>query len=211
MKWGVAAVALVVVANGIGILPARHERNGTLSMIEIRVCADNLVGGATPDAPLRLRLDLATDSTGTAVPGLDVNGLQALGFPHEVAGAIGGPFPTRPRGLALRPAWVRIRQQDAPQSRFVVVAVAPTLAALPRDSSSLVIRGLVGLTPITRGGADRILTPMVREVLPAELHLDHFQVTVLQGARHEPTPCAAGLKAELANGAAGGVWVEAVH
>jgi hypothetical protein len=53
--------------------------------------------------------------------------------------------------------------------------------------------------------------PVVIELIPRQLHLDRSQIATLRGALGDTAGCAVKQQAVIANGANGGIWVEAVR
>jgi hypothetical protein len=109
-----------------------------------------------------------------------------------------------------------------------VVEVAPLRARLARDSTSIVVRGLVAVQerrreppPNPPGSHDHaatgrplapgVLYPAVLELIPAQLHLDRRQMAALRSTLTDTLACARKRQAVIANGANGGIWVEAVR
>lgn len=220
MKWAIAAMALVVVANGVVLLSAGRERAAPATLTTIDVCAGHLVGGGTSDAPPALRLAVAPESL--SIPaGLDAPGLRALGHAEAVIAAVGRERDSTFRWPRPRPAWVRLRQRSDSLEQWAVVEVAPQRELLPRDSTSIVVRGLVGIRerrteppPSPAAGRIRrpgVLYPAVLELIPPQLHLDRRQMATLRGALTDTVGCAIKGRAVIANGANGGIWVEAIR
>jgi hypothetical protein len=227
MKWAIAAIALVAVANGFVLVSAGRERAGPATLTPIEVCAGQLVGGGTSDEAPALELSLARDSV-TTPPGLDAAGLRALGEDEAMITAMGRVRDSTFRWPRTRPAWVRLRQRPDSLEQWAVVAVAPRRELLAPDSASIVIRGRVGVRefrsgPVPEGmaghqhrpmGGDsrpRVIYPAVVEVIPFQLHLDRQQIATLRAALTDTTGCAVTKQAVIANGATGGIWVEAVR
>ncbi|MBK7925475.1 MAG: hypothetical protein IPJ95_17885 [Gemmatimonadetes bacterium] len=145
MRWALGGIALVVVANAIALVPARRERAEPAAFSTIALCPGQLVGGAGSDLAPAIRLVLAPDS-GPPAPGLDAEGLRALGFTERVIAVIGQERPTGFHWPSPRPAWVRLRQAPEDSLRqFVAAEVRPRRELLVADSGSIVIRALVGL------------------------------------------------------------------
>jgi hypothetical protein len=227
MKWAGAAVALVILANGWALISTARERAAPATRLTIDVCASHLVGGAGSDEPPALRLPVAPESLATPA-GLDPPGLRALGFPDAAISAVGKERDSlfhRPRP---RPAWVRLRQGHDSLEQWVVVEVAPRRELLARDSTSILVRGLVSFRVRMRGpppgpaaghdhaamgrlGTPGVIYPAVAEVIPSQLHLDRRQIAVLRGALADTAGCAVKQHAVIASGARGGIWVEAVR
>ncbi|MBK6781471.1 MAG: hypothetical protein IPI38_17065 [Gemmatimonadetes bacterium] len=227
MRWALGGIALVVVANAIALVPARRERAEPAAFSTIALCPGQLVGGAGSDLAPAIRLVLAPDS-GPPAPGLDAEGLRALGFTERVIAVIGQERPTGFHWPSPRPAWVRLRQAPEDSLRqFVAAEVRPRRELLVADSGSIVIRALVGLrqrmaapaAPPTEGhdhgGAARppvpaLMSASVLELLPSQLHLDWAQVTALRALPGDSTACGGARRVRIANGAEGGIWVAGV-
>ncbi len=230
MKWAVAAAALVVVTNGAILVSQYRQRTAPAATITIDVCAANLVGGGDSDRPPAIRLNLATDST-PVIPGLDSAGLTALGFSDasvRVAGRLRDSTFHWPRA---RPAWVRIAQQGDSFATFRALEVSPRRESLTRDSSSLILRGLIAFrgrsaAPPAQSGdsggghnhaamagtmEEVTIVPVVSEVLPAQLHLDRNQIATLRAAIPDSGGCTARRRVRIANGAGGGVQVVGIE
>jgi hypothetical protein len=224
MKWGFAAAALVVVANGIVLVSAGRERAAPGTLTAIDVCATHLIGGGNSDDPPALRLTIAPDSLATP-GGLDPAGLRALGFAEAAIAAVGTGRDSTLRSPRARPAWVRLRQQDDSLRRFAVTEVAPRREGLAPDSLSLIVRGRVAfrqrpVVPPPGPGAEHhpagvsarvVVYPAVIEVIPAQLHLDRRQIAELRNALPGSAGCGATRQAMIAHGARGGIWVEALR
>jgi len=226
MRWAIAAVALVVVTNGIVLVSAGRERAAPASLTTIDVCAGHLIGGGTSDAPPALRLVVAPESL--SIPaGLDPPGLKALGFTEAVIAAVGREPDSTFHSPRPRPAWVRLRQRNDSLEQLAVVEVSPRRELLARDSGSIIVRGLVGLwartapppSPATghdHATAGRVRTPgvvypAVIELIPSQLHLDRLQIATLRGALADTGGCAVKQQAVIAHGGKGGIWVESVR
>ena len=226
MKWAIAAIALVVVANGVVLVSAGRERAAPATRTTIDVCAGHLIGGGTSDEPPALRLEIAPESL--SIPaGLDAPGLRALGFTAAEIAAVGRERDSTFRWPRSRPAWVRLRQRSDSQERWAVVEVAPLRARLARDSTSIVVRGLVGVRERRRAPPDpatghdhaamgRVRTPgviyaAVLELIPIQLHLDRLQLAALRSTLTDTIGCARKRQAVIANGANDGIWVKAIR
>ncbi len=221
MRWALGGIALVVAANAIALVPVRRERASPATLTTISICSGQLIGGPGSDMAPAIRLVLAPDS-GPPAPGLESEGLRALGFPDRVITAVGQERPAGFHWPSPRPAWVRLRQ--APEDslhQFVVAEVRPRRELLVADSGSIILRGLVGLRQRMapspeghqHGGAapamvSAPLTAAVLEVLPRELHLDWAQVSALRAIRDDSTACGGERRVRVAQGAEGGSWVE---
>lgn len=227
MKWAIAAMALVVVANGIVLVSAGRERAAPATLATIDVCAAHVIGGGTSDEPPALRLEIAPESLSLPA-GLDAPGLRALGFAEAVIAAVGRVRDSTFRWPRTRPAWVRLRQRDDSLEQWAVAQVAPLRASLVRDSTSIVVRGLVGIRERRSGpppnpatGHDHaaagrvrspgVIDPAVIELIPAQLHLGRLQAAALRSAPADTVGCARKRQAVIATGANGGIWVEAVR
>jgi hypothetical protein len=227
MKWSIAAVALVVVANGVVLVSAGRERAAPATLGTIDVCAAHLVGGGTSDEAPALQLVVAPDSISMAA-GLDPPGLRALGYAEAVIGAVGRERDSTFRWPRSRPAWVRLRQRTDSLKQWAVIEVAPRRDLLARDSASIIARGLVGLRerrsgpapgPVpghdhaSTGRADTsgVIYPAVIELIPSQLHLDRRQIATLRGGLTDSAGCTVKKQAVIANGANGGIWVESVR
>lgn len=224
MRWAIAGGLLVLVANGIALVPVRRERAEPATVATLSLCSGQLVGGPGSDLAPAIRLALAPDS-GPPAPGLDAEGLRALGLAESAIAVIGHERPTGFRWPTPRPAWVRLRQApDDSLHQFVVAEVRPRREQLAADSSSIVLRALVGLrqrmegpaAPAPEGhvhggatppSAPALMTAAVLEVLPRQLHLDWSQVTALRAAPGDSTACGGTRTVRVANGAEGGIWV----
>jgi hypothetical protein len=227
MKWAIAALALVVVANGVALLSVRRERTAPATFVAIDVCAGDLIGGNASAEPPALRLVAAPESL--SIPaGLDGPGLRALGFAEPVIAAVGRAPDSTFHWPRPRPAWARLRQGSDSLEQLTVVEVAPRRALLARDSASIVVRGLVGIqlrwrgpTPTSAGEHDHaamsrvrtsgLIYPTVLELIPSQLHLNRLQATTLRNALAGAAGCTPKRQAVIANGANGGIWVEAVR
>ena len=227
MRWALAAASLVVVANGVVLISARRERALVAAFTTIDVCADQLIGGGTSDEPPVLLLHLAQDSILTP-EGLDADGLRALGFGEMAVNAAGRERDSTYRWPRPRPAWVRLRQRHDSLAQWEAVEVAPLDRGLSPDSTSIVIRGMVGLQerreappPDKTAGHQHapdggdpnrgVLQPAVIELIPSRLHLDRGQIAALRGAIGDTTGCAVKGRVVIASGVRGGIWVESVR
>jgi hypothetical protein len=226
MRWAIAAAALVVLANGFVLVSAGRERAAPATRTAVVACAASLRGGGTSGDPPALRLQLAPDSLATT-PGLDPDGLRALGFDEATVSAVGRARDTTFHWPTARPAWVRLRQSNDSLRLFSVAEVAPLGRRLSPDSSSLVIRGLVGIReqpsgamPAPAAGHNHggrpsrytpgVLAAVVVEVIPSELHLDRRQIAAMRAALTDSAGCEAGTLV-IASGRSGGVWVESAE
>jgi hypothetical protein len=227
MKWAIAAMALVVVANGVVLVSAGRERSAAATLTTIEVCAGHLIGGGTSDEAPALRLRVAPDSL-SIPPGLDAPGLRALGYPEAVIAAVGRERDSTFRWSRSRPAWVRLRQRSDSLREFAVVDVAPRRELLAPDSGSIVVRGLIGFRerrseapPGPMSGHDHAAMGRVRfpgviysaviELIPSQLHLDHRQIATLRAGLSDTAGCAVTRQAVIAGGTKGGIWVESVR
>jgi hypothetical protein len=230
MKWAIAAATLVILANGVVLVSASRERAAPATMTTIDVCSAHLLGGGRSDDPPALRLILASESLSTPA-GLDPAGLRALGFPETSVAFAGRTRDSTFRWPRARPAWVRLHQRSDSLARFEVAEVAPQRGELTPDSLSLIVRGLVSfreqlsapapVPPAGAGGHDHatmargytpgILYPAVTEVIPSLLHLDRRQIAELRAALTDSVACATKKRVVIANGAAGGIWVDRLH
>ncbi len=227
MKRAIAAMALVVVANGFVLVSAGRERAAPATFTTIEVCAGHIVGGGTSDEPPALKLSVSEDSVPTP-PGLDAAGLRALGQDEAMIAAMGRTRDSTFRRPRPRPAWVRLRQRADSLEQWTVAEVAPRRELLAPDSASIVIRGMVGVRELRSGpppegmaghqhgprGPDqrpRVIYPAVVEVIPFQLHLDRHQIATLRAALTDTTGCGVTKQAVIANGAKGGIWVESVR
>ncbi len=227
MKWAIAAMALVVVANGVVLVSAGRERSAAATLTTIEVCAGHLIGGGTSDEAPALRLRVAPDSL-SIPPGLDAPGLRALGYPEAVIAAVGRERDSTFRWSRSRPAWVRLRQRSDSLREFAVVDIAPRRELLAPDSGSIVVRGLIGFRerrngppPDAMAGHEHaapglvrtagVIYPAVIELIPFQLHLDRRQLGTLWGALTGRAGCAVTRQAVIANGGNGGIWVESVR
>ncbi len=224
MRWALGGIALVVVANVIALVPVRRERAEPATLATLSLCSGQLVGGPGSDLAPAFRLTLAPDS-GPPAPGLDADGLRALGLSAQVIAVIGRERPAEFRWPTPRPAWVRLRQPaDDSLHQFVVAEVRPRREELAVDSTGIIVRGLVGLrqrmtgppAPMPEGhnhggpppqGGPAYMVATVLEVLPRELHLDWAQVSALRAAPGDSSACGGTRYVRVANGAEGGSWV----
>ena len=219
MKWAIAAVTLVVVANAVVLVSAGREQAAPATLVTVNACAAQLAGGSGSDVAPTLRLTLVRDSLATP-PGLDAAGLMALGFSEAQVAAVGKPREKDARWSLERPAWVRLRQRDDSIRAFVAGEVAPRREQLALDSTSLVVRGLVGFRAEQSvpaeghqhgGGAtppsNAVVYPAVTEVIPSLLHLDREQIATLRAALPDSAGCATTRRVVIAEGANGGLWV----
>ncbi len=227
MKWALAGVALVVASNGVVLIGAGREHATPVTLTALDACAGHLIGGDSSDEAPALRLVVAPESL--SVPaGLDAPGLGALGFSEAVIAAMGRERDSTFHWPRSRPAWIRLRQRGDSLEQLVVVEVAPRRELLPPDTTSLVIRGLVGVrerrsgpapdpagghdhAAMSRSGTPGVIYPAVLEVIPSQLHLDRHQMVTLRGALTDTLGCALTRQVVIAHGAKGGIWVEAVR
>ena len=221
MKAALAAAALVVAANAVTILAVKHERDaGPVRVVTIPICEGQLIGGPGSDMAPALRLTLATDGTDT-IPGLDTAGLHALGLPAPFIAQVGRTRSDSFRFPVERPARIRLRAGEDSLHALVVAEVRPRREDLAADSTSFVLRALVGgrerHAEATAAGHDHgapvrytpgIIYPAVLEVIPARLHLSAGRIAALRAARSDTTACGGTRTVQVANGAQGGVWVE---
>ena len=227
MRWAIAAMVLAVVANGIVLVSVGRERAAPATLTTIDVCAGHLIGGGPSDEPPALRLAVAPESLSTPA-GLDAPGLRALGFREAVIAAIGRERDSTFRWPRARPAWVRLRQRSDSLAQLAVVEVAPRRELLPRDTATIVVRGLVSLrvhgsgpppsagpghdhAAAGRGRTPGTIYPAVSAPIPSQLHLDRLQIAVLGGLLIDTVGCAVKKQAVIASGANGGIWVESVR
>ena len=224
MKRLIAPVALVLAANAFVLALALRERGRPATPASVTVCSDLLVGGEHDRSrPPALLLTLAPDSAGTTL-GLDSAGLRALGFPARVAGKTGQrrayDEPWAPR---QRPAWVRLRQRGDSLHRFQAIEVAPRRELLAPDSTSILVRGIVGFVehfpePEAGSGAHDhggpkppsvpgILRASVIRLIPRELHLDHALIAELRRTIPPDGGCGPAETVVVLQGDGGGIWV----
>jgi hypothetical protein len=217
MKWALIAAAGVIAVNAIVLVEVARERAAPASQTTIDICGADLVGGGTSDEPPALLLRIATD-TFPLPSGLEASGLRSLGFSGDAIAAVGRPPDSTFRWPPQRPAWIRLRQQGGSLERFEVVAVAALRADRVQDSTSLVVRGRVGLSvryrksrggPATPVPGQGVLTPVVVEIIPAALHLSRSQNAALRRST-QAGGCGTIGRAVIASGANGGIWVESV-
>lgn len=227
MRRAVAAMGLVVLANGIVLISAQRERAAPATRTTVAVCARHVIGGGTSDEAPALRLWLAQESLSTPV-GLDVAGLRALGFGETVVAAVGRERDSTFRAPRARPAWVRLRQRSDSLGEWTAVEVHPLGARPVPDSTSIVLRGLVAIRerpaappPDSAPGHDHaamprahptgVVHPFVIELIPPQLHLDHQQIAILRSGLADTAWCEVQRQAVIATGATGGIWVESVR
>jgi hypothetical protein len=230
MKWAFAAAALVVVANSVVLVSVRRERSAPATIATIDVCPANLLGTRSSDEAPAIRLRLVADSP-PVVPGLDAAGLKALGFSDPTAMAAGRLRDSTFHWPSPRPAWVRLGQPGDSLGSFTVLEVSPRREALSRDSTSLILHGLIGYRerwnepapPPAAGGAAHdhaamvrgrnpgILYPAVIELIPSLLHLDRGQIAQLRAGLPDSAGCTVRHRVQIANGSAGGIWVQEVQ
>jgi len=199
MKWTVIPIAFVAAVNAVVLVSVAREGAAPAAFATIDVCRGEVQGGGTSNEPPDLLLRRAADSL--TPRGLDSAGLRALGFSEAVIAAIGRPRDSTFRWPRPRPAWVLLRQEakSASLERFVVVAVAPRRDGLVPDSTSLLLRGRVGISD----------HPFVAELIPSSLHLDREQSTALHHAAAS-VGCGRVGSVVIASGAYGGIWVQSV-
>lgn len=219
MRSALAAVALMVAANGVVLVSASRERSAPATLTTIDVCAAHLVGGAGSDNPPALRLTLLRDTSVTPW-GLDSAGLRALGFDQADVAKVGEPGRDSAHWTRERPAWVRLGQLDDSLRQFHAIEVAPSRDQLVPDSTSLIVRGLVAIRRLRIGpphqhadgsSAEDILYPVVDEVIPSMLHLDRDQIAALRTALPDSAGCAMARKVGIAQGSNGGLWVHDIR
>ncbi len=227
MRRAIAAMVLVVLANGVVLVSARRERAAPAARTTVAVCARHIIGGGTSDDAPALRLWLAPESLSTPL-GLDAAGLRSLGFAEKVIAAVGRERDSTFRSPRARPAWVRLRQRSDSLKEWSAVEVHPLGARPVPDSTSMLLRGLVAIRerpasppPDPAPGHDHaamvgprpagVIHPVVIEVIPPQLHLDHRQIAILSSGPAETAWCEVQRQAVIVTGANGGIWVESVH
>jgi hypothetical protein len=227
MKWAIAAAALVVVANGLVLVPVQRERSAPVSRTTIHVCPEQVHGGGEADEPPAVRLRLRPDA-GPTPAGLDSAGLRALGFSERAVAGVGKARDSTFRWGRGRPAWVRLREATDSLGTLMVVEVAARREQLVPDSSSFRMRGIVALrerwseaTPADTSGPEPhrpvpgdgrgVVYPVVAQLMPGELHLDRQQIVAVRSAFGGSGVCAPPAPLQIANGAGGGVWVVGVR
>jgi hypothetical protein len=230
MKWAIVAAAVVIVANGVVLVSERRERSAPATHTPIEVCAADLLSAGNADEPPAIRLAITADSP-RVVPGLDADGLRALGFNEASVAAAGHPRDSTFHWPRARPAWVRIGQRGDSFAQFLALEVAPRREALTADSASLILRGLVSFreqpgqpvpdsmaagaghdhAALKRELPSGVLYAVVSEVIPSRLHLDREQSAALRAAIPDSGGCSVRRRVRIANGASGGVWVEGVE
>lgn len=217
------AVAVVLVANVVAIVPAERERAAPVGEFTLAVCRDMVVGGWNEaQLPmLRLPLDPRPGALGSVI---DSTMLTALGFSASVHALVGDTTRAGAAWPSPRMAWLALRQQADSFRSLEVVRVAPSREALAPVAGELAMRGLVGfewqwddehLRPeadsATRAlGArrPRKLGVGVIRLLPAELGLDRDVATRLLGLRDDAAGmCPRTVPVTLRMGRHGGVWV----
>lgn len=223
MRAAWLAVAVVLVANAIAIVPAERERAAPVGEFTLAVCRDHVVGGWN-DAQLpmlRLPLDSRPGALGAVA---DSAVLAALGFPASAYAMVGDTNRADTPWPMPRMAWLALRQQPDSFRSLEVVRVAPTREALAPAAGELAMRGLVGfewqwddahLLPeadsVTRAlGArrPRTLGVGVVRLLPAELGLERDVAARLLTLRDDAAGmCPRTEAVRLMMGRDGGVWV----
>lgn len=230
MKWAIAAAALVVVANGVVLVSEHRARGAPATMTAIDVCPANLEGGGGSDDPPAIRLTIAAESLSIAA-GLDSAGLRALGFSETSVLAAGRQRDSTFHWPRARPGWARLRQTDESLGSFTVTEVASRREQLTPDTTSLILRSLVAFrerrsepapgstmsatghdhAAMARIGTPGVLYPAVIEVIPVLLHLDHEQIARLRAGMTDSAGCTQRHRVRIANGSAGGIWVQEVQ
>jgi hypothetical protein len=221
MKPAWIAVAVVLVANAIAIVPAERERAAPVGEFTLQVCRDQVVGGWRDGELPMLYLPLAARMGG--LDGIvDDAMLAALGFPAEARAVVGDTTREGSAWPMPRMAWLALRQQPDSARMMEVLRVAPTREALAPVPGELAMRGLIGfewvydMPPRNADSAtvaavsrrpQRIGVGVVR-LLPPTLGLDREQAAKLRVLRDDPLgPCLRTVPVTLLMGRHGAVWV----
>lgn len=220
MRAAWLAVAVVLVANAIAIVPAERERAAPVGEFALAACRDHVVGGWN-DAQLpmlRLPLDSRPGALGAVA---DSAVLAALGFPASAYAMVGDtnradtPWPTP------RLAWLALRQQPDSFRSLEVVRIAPTREVLAPAAGELVMRALVGFEwqwddgpqPARVDSMPAVRRPRqigvgVVRLLPAELGLEQAAAARLLALRDDAAEiCPRTEAVRLMMGRDGAVWV----
>lgn len=221
MKSAWLAVALVLVANAIAIVPAERERAAPVGEFMLQVCRDQVVGGWRDGELPMLSLPLAARMDG--LDGVvDDAALAALGFPADARAVVGDT--TREGGAWPMPrmAWLALRQQPDSSRMLEVLRVAPTREALAPVPGELAMRGLIGFewvwpppprdadsaTVAAAGRRPQWIGVGVVRLLPRQLGLDRDLGASLHTLRDDlPGPCPRTVSVRLLMGKRGAVWV----
>ncbi len=224
MKWLLPA-AIVLVTSAVAIIPAWREQRLVVGRVAMVTCAEDVGDEAAGSPSQTLRFQLAEEVPGQE-PEYTADQLVALGFDRADSALFGMTKSPAGRWPAVRPAWARLRPASARGGRLVVAELGRSRAGVWRDSSSIVVRVRVGwIYRSVPGAAPAISDSMgpahprqelpkfrfgVLELIPAALHITAEQdrairqVTAGRECRGSP------MRAVIANGPAGGLWVERV-
>lgn len=223
MKWLLPA-AIVLLSSVVGIIPAWREQGNGISWVTMVTCAEDVGNEAAGSPSQTLRFQLAEEIQGQE-PEFTADQLVALGFDRADSALLAMTKPPA-RRWPVRPAWVRLRPDSARGGRLVVDALGPTRASMGRDTTSIVVRVRVGWmyrgspNPAPAGGdsttsaSPRQQTPVFRfgilELIPAALHITAEQDRAIRQVTAGRECRGSSMRAVIANGPAGGVWVERI-
>ncbi len=223
MKWLLPA-AIVLVTSALGILPAWREQQHAIGRVAMVTCAEDVGNEAAGSPSQTLRFQLAEEVAGSDI-GITADQLVALGFDRADSALLGVSKPPAGRWPAPRPAWARLRPDSSGGGRLVVEELGASRAGVWRDTTSIVARVRVGWSfrpvPDVAAAADstpnpgrrlerRVMRFGVLELIPAALHITAEQDRVLRQVKAVSGCRGSTTRAVIANGPAGGLWIERV-
>lgn len=217
-RW---ALAVVLVANAVAIVPAERERATPVGEFVLAVCREQVTGGWRDDEFTMMQLPLTPRMNGLGEL-VDDATLAALGFSAEARGLVGDTMRAEERWPLPRMAWFALRQQADSFRMLEVIRVAATREALAPQAGELAMRGLVkfewvmgpprsAADSVAGGGsADRVqeVGLGVLRLVPAQLGLDRAIAAQLRTLRDTlPGVCPRTVAVRLMMGRNGAVWI----
>lgn len=223
MKWLLPA-AIVLATSVLGIIPAWREQGYAISRVAMVTCAEDVGNEAAGSPSQTLRFQLAEEVSGHEFE-ITAQQLVALGFERADSAWLGQSKAPTGRWPSVRPAWARLRPDSGRDGRLVVEALGPSREEVWRDTASIVARVRVGWSfrpmpdfAATRDSAPnprprlerRVMRFGVLELIPAALHITAEQDRAIRQVKAVVECRGSHTRAVIANGPAGGVWVERV-
>lgn len=222
MRW----LLPLLVAVGImaaAIVPAWQDRAEAVGRVIVPTCAEDLGAAADVDGSTSLtwRLRLADDVGGMLLDLTDAQ-LIGLGFDRHAVGMIGRERPADFEWPKPRPVWVRLRPDSGAGGRLVVDTVAATWSGARGTAGTVVVRARIGFSArgepavATEGAAmpvappPKILHADLLELIPGLLHLTPAQDAAVRGVRAGMECHGSPLRAAIAMGRRGSLWVERI-
>jgi len=175
--------------------------------------------------PMLVAALLIPPAAAAAEPTAEVTADQLVALGFDSAEAAMHNQTTRPQGRwpSVRPAWARLRPDSSRGGRLVIEEIGPTRAGVWRDTTSIVARVRLGWSyrgvPPTRDDTtadrrppqDRMVFGFgVLELIPWSLHITAEQDRAIRQVNAGTECRGSRMRAVIANGPAGGLWIERV-